>query len=179
MKTILAGLAAVTGFVTCSLAEPAFQASLFPDVALYDSTETINGLTLNIWGLNPQHAIALGLVNGSFGQSSGFSVGCINYSENYTGVQWGCLNVTRCDFDGWQAGWVNYTADVFSGFQFGWVNYAGQLRGLQFGLFNMAAQADRGLQIGLLNLLPENRQWFSAGLVNEVAPVMVLVNWRY
>ena len=42
----------------------------------------------------------------------------------------------------------------------------------------MAPQADHGLQIGLINLLPENQHWFTGGIANEIAPVMVFVNWR-
>ena len=31
-----------------------FQASLTPDIAIYPKTTEINGLSLNIWGENPQ-----------------------------------------------------------------------------------------------------------------------------
>ena len=158
--------------------DASFQASLVPDVALRDETDTITFLSLNVWGMNPQHAVAIGLANGSYGQSSGLSLGGINYSENYTGTQLGALNYTSADFFGWQAGCVNYTADNFSGFQLGCLNYAGRLTGLQLGILNMAPQADHGLQIGLINLLPENQHWFTGGIANEIAPVMVFVNWR-
>ena len=179
VKRFFACIVVAAGLAANMRAEDAsFQASLVPDYALRDQTDTITFASFSIWGMNPQHALAIGLINGSYGQSSGLSIGGINYSENYTGVQFGLLNSTYSDFTGWQAGCVNYTADVFSGFQLGFLNYAGRLTGLQLGLFNMAAQADHGLQIGLVNLLPENQHWFSAGLANEVAPVMVLVNWR-
>ena len=180
MKKILACVIAAAGLVSAASAEDAaFQASLVPNTALRDSTDHITAVSLNIWGLNPQHALAIGLINGSYGQSGGLSIGGVNYAENYTGMQCGFLNVARSDFNGFQAGWVNYTADVCSGFQLAFLNYAGRLTGLQLGLLNMAAQADHGLQIGLVNLLPENRQWFSAGLANELAPVMVIANWRF
>ncbi|MEI6210060.1 MAG: hypothetical protein WCR06_00405 [bacterium] len=160
-------------------ADASFQLSLLPDVAIHSSSTTISGFSLNIWGMNPQErSLAIGFVNGSYGDSSGVSLGGINYSENYTGTQLGLLNIATTDFFGWQAGILNVTSDTCSGFQLGLLNYAGRLTGLQLGLFNMAAQAQSGMQIGVINLLPENRYWFSAGLANEVAPVMVLINWR-
>lgn len=179
MKKILAGLVVVAGLATgAQAADASFQASLLPGAALRPMTDTITGFSLNLWGMNPQRAVALGVINGSYGDSSGLSLGGINYSERYTGTQLGLLNITSSDFFGWQAGGINYTADIFSGFQLGFLNYAGRLTGLQLGLFNMAAQADHGMQLGLVNLLPENRHWFSAGLANEVAPVTVFLNWR-
>src|SRR5271170_8211052 len=65
-----------------------FQASLTPDIAIYPKTAEIHGLSLNIWGENPQQGVALGFVNGSTGYSAGFSWGLVNYSESYTGVSW-------------------------------------------------------------------------------------------
>jgi len=180
MKRILASAIGATLFASGILATDAvFQVSLVPDIALQKQTDNITGVSLNIWGSNQQHAFAIGVINGSYGQSGGLSIGCVNYSENYTGMQWGYLNVVHSDFVGFQIGWVNYTADNDTGLQLGFLNYAGRLKGLQLGLFNMAAQADHGVQVGLLNLLPENRYWFTGGLANEVAPVMVLVNWRF
>ena len=58
-----------------------FQASLTPDIAIYPKTTEINGLSLNIWGENPQQGVALGFVNGSTGDSAGFSWGLFNYSD--------------------------------------------------------------------------------------------------
>ena len=179
MKSFATGLIALACLSTIAFAEDgSFQLSLFPDIAIHDDTDNINGLAINVWGMNPQHALDLGIINGSYGQSGGLSLSFINYSENYTGVQWGLLNSATCDFTGWQAGWINYTADNFTGFQLAFLNYAGRLSGLQLGLVNMAAQADHGVQIGLLNLLPENREWFSSHPVDQIGPAMVIVNWR-
>jgi len=36
---------------------------------------------------------------------------------------------------------------------------------------------DMGVQIGLVNLIPPN-EWFT-GLPNELAPGMIVVNWRF
>lgn len=179
MKKLFVCLALVAAFASVSgAADVGFQASLLPDVALHPESDTVTGVSINLWGMNPQHALAIGLINGSYGQSGGLSIGGFNYSENYTGTQLGLINFTSTDFFGWQAGVINYTADTFSGFQLGCFNYAGRLTGLQLGLFNMAPQADHGMQIGIVNLLPENRNWFSGGLANEIAPVTVILNWR-
>jgi hypothetical protein len=154
------------------------QISLTPDLALFDRNETIEGITLNIWGENPQRALALGIVNGSTGQSAGMSWACIlNYADGYTGIQWAPINYVKSDFLGWQAGFVNYTDGMMKGLQSGAVNYAGRLTGLQFGFVNVAATAETGGQIGIVNLMPQNR-WFT-GLPNELAPCMILVNWRF
>ena len=154
------------------------QLSLTPDIAIFDRTEMIEGVTIGIWSENPQTALALGIVNGSTGQSAGLSWAFIlNYADSYKGVQWALINYTEMDFPGWQGGLVNYTKGSMKGLQTGMVNYAGKLTGLQLGLVNYAATAESGVQIGLVNIIPENR-WFT-GLPNELAPGMVFVNWRF
>ena len=159
-----------------SAAKP-LQVSLTPDVSLFGKTERIEGLALSLWGENPQTALALGIVNGSTGDSAGFSLGLLlNYADNYKGVQWAPINYAKGDFFGWQGGLVNYVDGTLSGLQSGVVNYAGRLTGLQFGLVNYAATVERGVQIGLINFMPRNR--FLSGLPSELAPVMVFVNWR-
>ena len=126
-----------------------FQLSLIPDVAIYSKTTYIKGASLNVWGENPQNAFALGLINGSTGNSSGFSLGLL----------------------------VNY-ADSYRGFQIAPINYASRLQGLQLGLVNMAMTAEEGVQIGVINIISQTDKWFS-NFPNEVAPGMVFVNWRY
>ena len=153
------------------------QLSLLPDIAMFDRTETIEGLTLSVWGENPQAALALGIVNGSTGKSAGLSVGIINYADSYKGIQWAVVNYTKGDFLGWQHGFVNYTEGFMKGLQSGAVNYAGRLTGLQFGFVNYAATAQVGLQIGFVNLIPEN-EWFTE-LPDGLAPGMVCINWRF
>jgi hypothetical protein len=154
------------------------QMSLTPDIALFDRSATIEGLTLSVWGENPQTALSLGIVNGSTGRSAGLSLGCVlNYADDYKGIQWAPINYTMGDFLGWQGGFVNYTEGSMKGLQTGAVNYAGRLTGLQFGFVNYAETAKTGVQIGLVNLIPEN-QWFT-DLPDEFAPGMVLINWRF
>ena len=154
------------------------QVSITPDIAIHDRTERIEGLCLSIWGENPQTALALGIVNGSTGQSAGLSWAFIlNYADDYKGIQWAPINYTKGDFLGWQGGVVNYTGGHMKGLQAGTVNYAGRLTGLQLGLINYAETAETGVQVGLVNLIPQN-EWF-AGLPNELAPGMVFVNWRF
>ena len=67
---------------------------------------------VNIWGENPQHGFALGFVNGSTGDSSGFSWAFFyNYADSYTGVEWSIVNYSQTSFVGWQAGMVNYSEE--------------------------------------------------------------------
>jgi len=139
-----------------------FQLSLVPDVAIHSKDTRIEGVTLNIWGENPQSALALGFVNGSTGDSAGFSWGLCNYAENYTGVEWS---------------WVNYASGNFKGWQSGLVNYAGTLTGLQLGCVNYAETAKSGVQIGFINVIPKN-EWFKA-FPNQLAKGMIFVNWRF
>ncbi len=154
------------------------QLSLLPEVALFSRSTVIEGLALNIWGENPQKALALGIVNGSTGSSAGFSFGLlINYADKYTGIQLAPVNYTKGSFLGWQSGVIAYAAGSVKGLQTGIVNYAGNLTGVQFGLVNYAARATTGVQIGLVNLIPPNA-WFTR-LPDELAPGMVFVNWRF
>ena len=178
MKKILACLGVALVATGVMAGSKPIQLSLTPDIAIFDRTETIEGLTIGIWSENPQTALALGIVNGSTGQSAGLSWAFIlNYADSYKGVQWGLINYTEMDFLGWQGGLVNYTKGSMKGLQTGVVNYAGNLTGLQLGLVNYAATAESGVQIGLVNIIPEN-QWFT-GLPNELAPGMIIVNWHF
>jgi hypothetical protein len=161
-----------------ALASKPFQISLTPDFSLFGPNERIEGLSLSLWGENPQSAIALGVVNGSTGDSVGLSWALLlNYADNYKGVQWAPVNYTKGDFLGWQAGFVNYTGGTMQGLQSGVVNYAGKLTGLQLGFLNYAASAQTGLQLGLVNIMPQNN-WFSR-LPNELAPAMIFINWCF
>ena len=139
-----------------------FQASLTPDVAIHSQETYIKGITLNIWGQNPQAAFAFGFVNGSSGDSAGFSWGLVNYAENYTGVEWAAVNYAKGNFTGWQSGFFNYS---------------GKLKGLQLGAINYAKTAESGLQVGFINIIEQN-QWFT-GFPKELAKGMIFVNWRF
>lgn len=142
-----------------------FQLSLTPDIAIHSRSTQINGVSLGIWSQNPQSALALGIVNGSTGHSSGLSLGLLaNYAESYSGAQLAFL--------------ANYASGKVSGLQWAAFNYAGSLHGLQLGFINFADTADKGVQIGLINIINANKRWFG-NFPNEVAPAMVLVNWRY
>lgn len=154
------------------------QLSLTPDISIFGRSTRIEGLTLSIWGENPQTSLALGIVNGATGRSAGFSLGLLlNYADSYKGVQLSLVNYTKASFLGWQAGIVDYTEGSVKGLQTGVVNYAGHLTGVQLGIVNYAATATTGVQIGILNLLPQNR-WFTR-FPDELAPGMVIVNWRF
>jgi hypothetical protein len=186
MQKLLAGLAAVLVSSAAMAQTKPFNLSLTPDIAVYDRTDTINGVTLSIWGENEQNSLALGIVNGGTGESAGLSLGIVNYAESYKGLQWGVVNVTENDTFGWQGGFcfgvigsvVNYTGGTLEGLQTGVVNYVGRLKGLQLGLVNYAEKVDAGVQIGVVNIIRQNTGWFTE-LPNELAPVMILVNWRF
>jgi len=184
MKKLLAGLVGAMSLGSAMASEPV-QLSLTPSFAIHDRSERIEGLTLSLWGENPQSALAIGLVNGSTGDSQGLSLGLLNYAETYTGLQWGLVNYTSGDFSGWQGGFfiglvgsvVNYTGGTMTGFQCGIVNYAGNLNGFQLSAVNYASKVEAGVQIGIVNIMPEN-EWFSR-LPDELAPGMILVNWHF
>ncbi len=153
-------------FATSVFAESrSFQASLTPDIAIESSTTHINGVALNLWGENPQSAIALGIVNGSTGNSSGVSLGALaNYAESYKGAH---------------LAWIaNYASGQFTGLQWAAFNYARNLHGLQLGFINYAETSDQAVQIGFINIMNQTNEWFT-GLPNELAPGMVLINWRF
>lgn len=164
----------------------AFQASLTPEHAIHDRTTQIEGLTLSIWGENPQSALSIGFVNGSTGSSKGFSLGLVNYAERYAGAQWSLANFTETDVSGWQGGpafgligsVLNYCGGELSGLQTGVVNMTGGMSGVQVGLVNYAQRVDSGLQIGLVNLIGNTGGWFT-DWPNEVAPGMIFANWKF
>jgi len=178
MKKILL-LACLLIFMATSqaMASAAVQASLTPDIAVWARGTRIEGVSFSIWGENPQTSFALGLVNGFNDMSKGAALGLFNYSDSYTGFQFGAVNYTEGDFFGWQFGAFDYTVGSVRGLQTGFVNYAGNLKGLQIGLVNYAANTDTGIQIGLVNIIPRNA-WFTR-FPDEIAPAMVILNWRF
>ena len=185
MKKLLACLATVLISIGAMAETRPFNLSLTPDVAVYSRSDTIEGLTLSIWGENQQSSLALGIANGSVGRSAGVNLGILNYADNYAGFQWGLVNYTKHDSSGWQGGFllglivsgVNYTGDTMRGLYTGVVNYSGKLSGLELGLVNYTNDAD-GIQIGLINIVGQNKSWFGE-MPNALAPWMILVNWRF
>jgi hypothetical protein len=164
MKKILVIAALAISTVGLQAADaPFFQASLTPDIAIYPKTTEISGISLDIWGENPQHSFNLGFVNGSTGDSSGFSWAFfVNYADSYTGVEWSMVNISKDSFVGWQAGLVNYSTGKFSGLQMGFVNYAENLHGVQLGLANIAM----------------NNPWFKE-FPDKLATGFPFVNWSF
>ena len=158
------------------LADTPIQLSLVPDIALYPRTEAVRGFSLGIWSENPQTSFTLGFVNGSTGDSSGLSVGIINYDESYTGVQWGMVNVSKENFTGWQNGWINVAEGTFTGFELGFVNVAENTTGLQAGWVNYAESLD-GIQLGLINVAMNNPPFHE--FPDKLAPVFPFLNWSF
>ena len=178
---ILLGLAVGTAGVMAEESH-SFQASLTPDIAIYPKTAEIKGLSLNIWGENPQHGVAIGFVNGSTGNSGGFSWGLYNYADAYTGVSWSLANYSTTDFTGWQGGIfflpciVNISKGNFTGFQEAVVNVAEEFHGLQLGLVNYAENL-HGVQIGIANIAINNG-WFD-DFPDRLATGFPIVNWSF
>jgi len=172
LATILTSFSVVAGPKLVNL-------SLTPDIAVFDKGERIEGLTLSIWGQNPQSSLEFGFVNGSTGESKGLALAfLVNYTEDFKGVSWAPVNYATNSFLGWQGGLINYTEGKMTGFQSGLVNYAGRMTGLQLGLVNYAKEADSAVQVGLINVITQNTEWFS-DLPDTLAPGMVFVNWRF
>jgi hypothetical protein len=159
-----------------STSQSGFQASLTPDIAIEARDTRINGLSLSIWGENPQTGVALGFVNGSTGESKGFTLGLVNYAAAYNGVAMGIVNFSTGEFNGWQDGLFNYSEGPFYGLQSGWINIANEFTGLQLGLVNYAAKLD-GVQIGFVNVALNN-PWFSE-FPDKLATGFPIVNWSF
>ena len=177
MKKLLLLTSFLAGAAFANAEDAAFQLSLTPDIAIYSKTTEIRGLSLNIWGENPQYGAALGFVNGSTGDSVGLSWAFIaNYADTYTGVQWGLLNVSRSNFLGWQDGVLNYSQGTFTGLQSGWINIAQEFHGLQLGLLNYSENL-RGVQIGFVNVA-RNNPWFKE-FPDKLATGFPIVNWSF
>jgi hypothetical protein len=159
-----------------------FQASLTPDIAIYPKTAEIRGLSLSIWGENPQHGVALGLVNGSTGGSTGFTWSFYNYADSYTGVAWGLANYSKTSFTGWQGGilfmpcLVNVAQGTFTGFQEGVVNVAQEFHGFQLALVNYTENL-HGVQVGVVNIALNN-PWFN-DFPDKLATGFPIVNWSF
>jgi len=175
MKKLLSALLLASTLFPVSAEESFFQASLTPKIAIHSEDTRINGITLNIWGENPQSAFAWGFVNGSTGDSVGLSMSLFNYAENYTGVQFGFANYSTGKFTGWQSSAVNFANEVH-GVQSGTVNIAKNVRGVQFGFFNYTEQL-YGVQIGFANIVKDNG-WFDE-FPDKLAKGMVFLNWSF
>ena len=139
-----------------AMASKPIQLSLTPNFAIYSRTTQIEGLSLSIWGENPQTSLALGFFNGFTGSSKGFALGIfLNYSDSYKGVQWGGVNYTKGSMLGWQAGIVDYVDGSMKGLQTGLVNYAGHLKGVQFGSSIMPSRRQQAFKLVFSTLCPK------------------------
>jgi hypothetical protein len=177
MKKLLIITALAASVASLRADEAGFQLALTPDIAIHPKTTTISGVSLDIWGENPQHSFNLGFVNGCTGDSTGFSWAFFyNYADSYSGVEWSIVNHTSSHFLGWQAGLVNYDEDYFKGLEWGLVNIAKDAHGLQLGFVNYTEKLN-GVQIGLVNII-ESNPWFS-DFPDKLATGFVIVNWSF
>lgn len=177
MKRLLILLAAITVTTGVMADTKPFNISITPGISIFDRSTRIEGITLSIWGENPQLSLALGIVNGTTGNSAGLDWAWIlNYADNFKGVRWALANYGKQDIMGWDGGFVNYLPGTATGLETGGVNYANRFKGVQFGFFNFVDTTDTGVQIGIINIIRSNKSWFS-DLPNSLAPVMIFVNW--
>jgi len=151
IKTLIPCIIACVITSTAFAGSKVFQASLVPGIALHNRHQQIDGFTLSFWGENPQSSLALGIINGTAGNSGGLSLGFLNYGggkgSTYKGVRFGAINAEK------------------------------KLHGFQLGILNIAKDTKTGLQFGLINIILKNKKWFS-NFPNEIAPFTILVNWR-
>jgi len=157
-------------------ADTPIQLALTPDIALYPRTDFVRGLTLEVWGENPQAGLALGFVNGSTGESSGLSIGLANYADSYTGVQIGFANLSTDNFVGAQLAAVNVSQGKFLGFEGGFVNVSEDTTGLQIGGFNYAERLN-GVQLGFVNIAMNNAPFTE--FPQQLSPVFPFFNWSF
>lgn len=176
MKKLLTLSVVLLGALAVNADSP-FQASLTPNIAIHSRDTFIRGVSLNIWGENPQKSLTLGFINGSTGESGGFSWGLVNYDDSYNGVQWGLANFSRESFVGWQKGIVNWSQGSFDGFQSGVVNYGEKVHGLQLGVVNYSENLRSGVQIGFINVVANNG-WFNQ-FPDKLATAFPIVNWSF
>ncbi len=176
MKKLLLITTLAASAASLTAREAVFQASLTPDIAIYTRASHINGLSLGIWGENPQHALAISLINGSTGDSQGVTIGIVNYADSYEGVALGWFNYSRENFYGWQNGAINFSSGSFAGLQMGAVNVTQKMEGLQLGIFNYSENL-RGVQLGFLNVALNNPVF--TAMPDKLAPIFPFVNWSF
>lgn len=191
-KSAFVSVIAALGLSAGQMFGAAFQASLTPDTALEPRTEYISGVSLNIWGENPQSGFALGIINGATGESVGFSLALFhNYADVYTGAQaslfnevntitgaqLGFINYAKVQVTGAQVGFVNLNDGNTEGAQVGFVNHSGQkVTGAQVGFINHTKELE-GVQVGLLNWV-DSSGWFNE-LPSKLSRGFVFVNWAF
>lgn len=173
---LLVGVTTLQAQLEYTQPEAGLQLSLVPDVGLHSSDTFIRGFSLNLWGENRQRGVALGLVNGSAGESSGFSLGACNYAEFYEGFHCGIINVAGKKFKGFQLSAFNYAGGKSSGFQLGGINVASEFKGFQLAVINYSEELN-GLQVGVLNIVTQN-PWFG-DFPARLAPGFPIVNWSF
>lgn len=159
--TIILATAALSVQADGSGSSKFFQAALTPDIALQSKDTRINGISLAIWGENPQSAFTLGFINGSTGDSAGLSWGIVNYAETYKGVQ---------------LGFVNTSSELFVGVQDGLVNIAKEAHGLQLGTVNYT-ESLKGVQIGLVCIV-NTTPWFKE-FPDKLSKGFPFLNWSF
>ena len=154
------------------------------DLGIGSTTDHICGVQLDIAYSrvnNEFYGVQTSWIYASAPEFSGVQSSLIDVADQFTGVQWGGLNLANRDFTGVQLGFVNVDLNDFTGVQFSFVNYTEKFTGVQAGFVNVAKDVN-GLQLGLVNYT-ENVYGLQIGLVNVATknwlPAMILVNGRF
>jgi hypothetical protein len=192
---------AITGVVFAQGTKP-IQLSVFNPVQMVPESESIKGVSLDLFytvnqdftgfglsflGVNQANGntagVQWGLGNWDKGYVHGWQAGIVNYArERFVGFQEGWVNVTEGDFTGVQMGLVNWTEGYFHGWQAGAFNYTvGRFVGLQSGWINMSKGQSSGVNLGLVNFAEGSFTGFQWGAFNYAAQMhgfqLGIVNW--
>lgn len=139
------------------------------DLGIGSTAEHVSGVQLDLIYANAKNdfdGVQLAWIYAVTPEYKGWQASIFGVADTYQGLQSGLVNYNKQDFTGVQWGAVNVT-DSFTGVQFGLVNYAKAANGLQLGLVNYTDNI-HGLQIGLANIAR-----------NGWLPAMIFVNGRF
>lgn len=155
-----------------SAEERPIQISLLNPVQIFDESDDITGVRLNLlYGRNANvKGIDFGFIAGhTTGNGTGLQWNLVNLTDGaFLGWQWGAVNLVGGDFTGLQVGLFNRHRGTGEGLMWGWVNVAENMSGVMVGLVNVTQQMN-GLQIGLVNVIQQK----------DTLPILPIVNWNF
>jgi len=186
-------------------AERPFNAALVDPVQIFDDTDDISGLRLNLFYGKNESVKGLDLGIGVGHSKSEFKGVGIHYGANlvqgqgsglqlanvanivigdFSGVQFAGCNFLQGGGKGLQLGYVQIVQEDYSGIELGIVNMVyGNYDGVQLGVVNYVGDNFKGLQFGLVNI-GGIEKGLQIGLVNvnknkDPLPFFPFVNFRF
>jgi hypothetical protein len=129
------------------------QLALWENLQLVDSSESITGIRLNVYGVNQNlNGLDLGFLHELRGSGTGMQYGLVSLTlHDFTGIQYSLIYTNvGAEMTGLQFSNIVNQARDMQGIQFGMVNLTESVEGLQIGLYNQTSKL-RGAQIGLIN----------------------------